>query len=128
LLTGLSILVAEDNSLNQRIVNFILQKQHAEVVAVVNGSDAVEQVRNKDFDVILMDLQMPEMDGYEATSYIRQTLKKTVPVIAMSASNFEEDIKKCMQVGMNTCISKPFEPADLCELILKVLRDQKTTT
>lgn len=126
MLTGLNILVAEDNSLNQRIVSFILQKQNAAATIANNGTEALEQLKNKHFDLILMDLQMPEMDGFETTTYVRQTMKSDIPIIAMSASSFEEDMKKCLQLGMNDCISKPFEPADLCDIIVKVLH--KTTT
>lgn len=122
LLKGLNILVAEDNSLNQRIAKFILQKQGAESTIVNNGGEAIEQLQQGGFDAVLMDLQMPEVDGYEATAYIRQTLKSNIPIIALSASTLEADERKCLDAGMNACISKPFDPNELCELILKLLK------
>ena len=119
--------MAEDNSLNQRIVNFILQKQNAKVTITPNGSVAIDEMRQTAFDIILMDIQMPERDGYEATRYIRDELRSLVPIIALSASKLEDDQKKCIAAGMNTCISKPFDPVELCELILKVLKETKVT-
>jgi len=128
LLTGINILVAEDNSLNQRIVNFILQKQNALVTIVANGNLAVEQLTQKHFDVILMDLHMPELDGYETTEFIRKEMNNKIPIIALSASKLPDDVAKCLDAGMNACISKPVDPNELYELILKVLTDNKITT
>ncbi len=121
LLTGKKILVAEDNVLNQKIANFILQKQGATVEAALNGREAVEMLQKSTFDVVLMDLHMPEMDGYEATAYIRQTLKSDVPIIGVTASAWEDEYETCTKLGMNACISKPFESRSLCELILSMI-------
>jgi CheY-like chemotaxis protein len=109
LLTGIKILVAEDNVLNQKIVSHSLTKNGAAVTIAVNGNEVIRAMENGRFDLILMDLFMPEMDGFEATTYIRQTLRDNIPIIALSASNFEEEMKKCTDTGMNACIVKPFE-------------------
>jgi CheY-like chemotaxis protein len=109
LLTGIKILVAEDNVLNQKIVSHSLTKNGAAVTIAVNGNEVIRAMENGRFDLILMDLFMPEMDGFEATTYIRQTLRDNIPIIALSASNFEDEMKKCISTGMNACIVKPFE-------------------
>jgi CheY-like chemotaxis protein len=128
LLQGIKVLVAEDNNLNQRIVSFILQKQHADMAIVNNGSLAVARLREENFDVVLMDLQMPELDGFEAAEVIRRELKSTIPIIALSASKLTADMDKCLEAGMNASISKPFDPTELCELILKVIREHHNIT
>lgn len=109
MLTGIKILVAEDNVLNQKIVSHSLTKNGAAVTIAVNGNEVIRAMENGRFDLILMDLFMPEMDGFEATTYIRQTLRDNIPIIALSASNFEDEMKKCISTGMNACIVKPFE-------------------
>lgn len=109
MLTGLNILVAEDNVLNQKIVSHNLMKNGASVTIAVNGNEVIRAMENGKFDLILMDLYMPVMDGFEATTHIRQTMKDNTPIIAFSASNFEEEMKKCIDTGMNACIVKPFE-------------------
>ncbi len=109
MLTGIKILVAEDNALNQKIVSHNLMKNGASVTIAVNGNEVIKAMENGRFDLILMDLFMPEMDGFEATTYIRQTLRDNTPIIALSASSFEEEMKKCIDTGMNACIVKPFE-------------------
>jgi CheY-like chemotaxis protein len=124
LLNGLKILVTEDNELSQKIAHFILQKQGALVDAAYNGQQAIDLLQKNDYDVILMDLNMPEMGGYEATEYIRNTMKNTTPVIGLTASNWEEDLEKCIEKGMNACIVKPFNPENLCESILSVIKKE----
>ena len=109
MLTGINILVAEDNALNQKIVSHNLMKNGASVTIAVNGHEVIRAMENGRFDLILMDLFMPLMDGFEATTYIRQTLRDNTPIIALSASSFEEEMKKCIDTGMNACIVKPFE-------------------
>ncbi len=124
MLNGLKILVTEDNELSQKIAHFILQKQGALVDAAYNGQQAIDLLQKNDYDVILMDLNMPEMGGYEATEYIRNTMKNTTPVIGLTASNWEEDLEKCIEKGMNACIVKPFNPENLCESILSVIKKE----
>ncbi len=122
LLRGINILVAEDNKLNQKIANFILLKQNANVSIANNGEEAIEMLKEKTFDVVLMDLHMPVMDGLEAVRYIRQEMKSNVPVIAFTASTFDDESEKCLAAGMDACISKPFDATVLCSLILKLKR------
>jgi len=109
LFKGRNILVAEDNVLNQKIVSHTLIKNGATVTIAINGTEVIKEISNRSFDFILMDLYMPEMDGFEATEYIRDTLKNPVPIIALSASNFEGEMRKCINTGMNACIVKPFD-------------------
>lgn len=125
MLDKLRILVAEDNLLNQKVAGFILQKNGAVITQALNGEQAIDLLKRNNFDVILMDLYMPETDGFAATAYIRQTMENNIPIIAITASNFDHEHAKCIEAGMNACICKPFETAVLCETILKVLKDNK---
>ncbi len=127
MLTGKKILVAEDNVLNQKIAYLILHKQGAVVVAALNGKEAVELLQQESYDLLLMDLHMPEMDGFEAAEYIRKVLKNNIPIIGVTASHWEDDFEACTKMGMNTCISKPFYPDNLCELILNTINENKFT-
>lgn len=81
-----------------------------------NGLVGIEKLKAADYDVVLMDIQMPELDGYQATMRIRSELddsKKNIPIIAMTANAIREETLKCLEVGMNDFITKPFEPGDL---------------
>ncbi|HYF68223.1 MAG TPA: response regulator [Ohtaekwangia sp.] len=116
------ILVVEDNIVNQLLVKKVLAKTGCRIDIATNGVQAVELVKANDYDLILMDLQMPEMDGYETTEYIRtklQSPKSHVPIIAMTAHAFGSDVTKCIAVGMNDYISKPFKSQDLYTKIIK---------
>ncbi len=116
-LTDLKILVVEDNNMNQIVAKQILHKWNAYVDTVNNGVEAIEILSHKSFDVILMDLQMPLMDGYEATRIIRdensKVLNHQVPIIALTADAFPEIKRKALECGMNDFISKPFKQDDL---------------
>lgn len=125
MLSGLRILVAEDNKLNQKIVNFILQKHHASVTIANNGHEAITLLQDHTYDLVLMDLQMPEMDGQAATVHIRQVMNNHVPIVALTASTLANETQECLDLGMNSCISKPFDPTGLCELILKITNEHK---
>jgi CheY-like chemotaxis protein len=110
----LSILLVEDNLLNQRIVTFSLKKYNHDVVIANNGVEAIERFREQKFHVILMDIMMPVMDGLEATIKIREeellngTLKRT-PIIALTANTMDNDRDKCISFGMDEFMSKPFD-------------------
>ena len=119
-LNNLSILVVEDNDINMEIVTFMLENYNAIVYGVDNGLEAVNAVKDKKFDLILMDLTMPIMDGYEATKQIRSLGIKT-PIIAMSANAFAQDVDKCLSVGMNGHISKPLYMEDLIRKINSIV-------
>ena len=110
-LSGLRILLAEDNVINQRMVTRILEKQGCTVTVAGTGKEAVSAFDKEQFDLILMDIQMPEMDGLAATQEIRkQSSIKKIPIIAMTGHATEEDREKCLEAGMDDYISKPIKP------------------
>ncbi|MBF9254526.1 CHASE3 domain-containing protein [Pontibacter sp. 172403-2] len=110
----LHILVAEDNPLNQKLALRVLHDMGFTTELAVNGSEAVALIRQKKhFDAILMDIQMPVMDGYEATRHIRNELKAEVPIMAMTAHAMSGEKEKCLAQGMNDYISKPFKTQEL---------------
>jgi CheY-like chemotaxis protein len=104
------ILVAEDNEANRRIVLRILNKAGHQVLAVSNGAEAVRAVSTDLFDLVLMDVQMPEMDGLAATAAIRRLdseLRRRTPVVALTANSMSGDREACLRAGMDDYISKP---------------------
>ncbi len=119
------ILLAEDNIINRKLVVRILEKLGYKVDTVVNGLQAVEKTAEVCYDLILMDVQMPEMDGMEATQRIRGfkagATSADVPVIALTAHAIKGDKKKCIAAGMNDYISKPFDHGDFAEIVARWL-------
>ncbi|WP_162819988.1 ATP-binding protein [Kordia sp. SMS9] len=113
------ILVAEDNKLNQLFIKQLLKKWDAETTVVENGQEAVEVVKMHDFDLILMDIQMPVLDGLEATAAIRalDTNKKDVPIVACSADVFPESRQKAEEAGVNYYITKPINAKSINEIL-----------
>jgi two-component system, sensor histidine kinase and response regulator len=114
------ILLAEDNALNQRIALRLLEKAGHSVLIASNGREAVEALDREPFDVVLMDIQMPEMDGWEATAAIRAKERggrAPVRIIAMTAHAGSRDREKCVDAGMDGYISKPFRLEELCAAI-----------
>jgi len=110
----LKILLVEDNLLNQRVVTFSLKKFQHEVSIANNGVEAVEMFMKNKFDVILMDIMMPVMDGLEATVKIReiennQAVEKRTPIIALTANTMDNDKEKCISYGMDEFLAKPFD-------------------
>jgi len=124
MLEGLKILVAEDNALNQFLIRQTLSKWNCDITISGNGEEAITLLKDEDFDLVLMDLQMPVMNGYEATRIIRS--KNTVvrnpmiPVIALTADAFPETKRKVLETGMNDFVAKPFKREELSEKIIKV--------
>ncbi len=120
---GLRILLAEDNAINQKVVAGVLAKTGCLIDAVGTGRDAVNALMEKEYDIVLMDCQMPEMDGYEATNIIRgadsPVLNPNIPIIALTANAMIGDKERCLAVGMNAYVSKPIIPANLFEVIRK---------
>ncbi|HYG38340.1 MAG TPA: PAS domain S-box protein [Cytophagales bacterium] len=114
------ILVVEDNEINQMLAESILTKAGLIVTVVENGQLAVESVTTNEYDAILMDIQMPVMDGYEATRQIRKN-NFANPIIALSANCYKEDIEKALESGMNSHIGKPFTQKDVFEALQKWL-------
>lgn len=117
-LEGRQILLVEDNVMNQRVARFTLENWGVVVTIADRGYKALELLKTNVYDVILMDIQMPEMNGMMTTEKIRQELKNNTPVIAMTASAMRGEREKCITVGMNDYISKPFEPEMLYKKIL----------
>lgn len=118
------ILVAEDVELNQHLAKHILEARGAAVAIANNGHEALQLVQENFFDCILMDVQMPEMDGIKATQCIRQLTdpaKASVPIIALTANVHRDDIKKYREAGMNDYLAKPFDESGL---LLVILRNQ----
>ncbi len=114
-LAGFKVLVAEDNRLNIMVIQQFLKKWGTDFEIVKNGQEAVDAVKQNDFDIILMDLQMPVMDGYEATKAIRKldVSKRDIPILALTASTTIRVKQEAQKVGMNDHIMKPFNPKDL---------------
>jgi len=123
------ILMAEDNLVNQEIAAAILDQLGYSVTTVVNGVEAVKAVQGSEFDLILMDCQMPEMDGYETTRYIREprngARNPKIPIIALTASALSSDRENCMRAGMDDFLSKPVEPEALEQKLAKWLQGKK---
>jgi signal transduction histidine kinase len=122
LLTGKHVLVAEDNEINQKLIEFVLRKAGGQVTIANNGEEAIQLLHlNKAYDLIIMDLQMPKMDGYATTYYIRHTLQLTTPIIAMTATAMKDEQWQCLHAGMNDYMTKPFEFVDLYKRIVHLL-------
>ncbi len=129
MLRGKQILVAEDTPTNQEIILAVLALAGIETLLVDTGKKAVEAVQTQDFHAVLMDLQMPEMDGFEATRVIRRQKDKTrLPIIAMTAHTMKEDEGKCMAAGMNGYISKPINQDKLFKTLINLMHQQKPGT
>ena len=110
LLHGKKFLVAEDNEVNQKVIRHVLQKAGGHVEIANNGLEAVELLeKDNNYDLIIMDLQMPEMDGYAATQHIRNVLNLSIPIVAMTASALKGEKLKCLEIGMSDYLSKPFD-------------------
>ena len=119
--SGLRVLVAEDNITNQQVALGILRKLGHHADAVANGREVLEALRNIPYDLVLMDVQMPEMDGLDATRSLRagtdEVLNRSIPVIAMTARAMQGDREKCLEAGMNDYISKPVTPTTLSRVL-----------
>ena len=119
-LNGSKILLVEDNSTNQEIILGLLEYSGIEIVVANNGVEAIERFEENDFELILMDLQMPIMDGYEATKIIRKNDKK-IPIIALTANAMKEDMQRTQAAGMNEHLNKPIDVEKLYATLLKYL-------
>jgi CheY-like chemotaxis protein len=116
----LRVLVAEDNVVNRKLAEHLLRRRGHEPVMVVNGREAVDALEQESIDVVLMDLQMPEMDGFEATAAIRARERSTgerVPIVALTAHAMEGDRQRCLDADMDGYVSKPIDPANLFAVI-----------
>ncbi|WP_117585847.1 MULTISPECIES: hybrid sensor histidine kinase/response regulator [unclassified Chryseobacterium] len=125
--TALRILVVDDNAINQSLMKHLLSQWNIDFDIVSNGLEAVEQLINETYDLVLMDIQMPKMDGYAATQQIREVLKLEIPIIAMTAHALAGEREKCLSSGMNEYISKPIKEEELFKLISNFgLKDSET--
>ena len=106
-LAGLRVLVAEDNDVNRLLIRKILENAGCLVSLAVNGREAVEMALQRCFDAILMDVQMPEIDGLEATRRIRAAGLTALPIVALTAHAFQDDLRQCLTAGMDAYLSKP---------------------
>jgi CheY-like chemotaxis protein len=123
-LNSLRILVAEDDKVNQALAKAILKKIGCSYTIVDTGLKILETLKNSSYDLILMDIEMPDMDGYQATAKIRSqdtTTQSAIPIIAITAHVSEKELKKCLEVGMNDYIFKPIKLQELLKKIKTVI-------
>lgn len=111
--TSLRILAAEDNTLNQKLLKAIFERLNIPLTIVNNGQEALDRLREETFDLVLMDIQMPVMDGYTAIKEIRRTVSSTIPIITMTAHAMVGEKEECLSIGANSYISKPFKESEL---------------
>ncbi|MBB1486732.1 cache domain-containing protein [Oceanospirillum sediminis] len=124
-LDGINILLVEDNKINQQIARELLEQQGVNVTVADNGLDAVHLVETRMFRIVLMDIQMPVLDGYHATEKIRERLTpRELPVIAMTAHALNAEKEHCLRVGMNDHIAKPINPTHLYQTLLRWLKPE----
>jgi CheY-like chemotaxis protein len=120
----LRVLVAEDNAVNRKLAEHLLQRRGHTAVMVTNGREATEVLLQEPVDLILMDLQMPEMDGFEATAVIRERERasgRRTPIVALTAHAMEGDRQRCLDADMDGYISKPVKAVELFEVIDRVM-------
>lgn len=127
-LTGVQVLLVEDNIVNQKVAKGVLNKQGVEVTVANNGQEAIDTMmeRGEDFQLILMDIEMPQVDGYQATRFIRNQLKSDIPIIAMTAHAMESTKLLCIEAGMNDHVHKPIAPKVLYNTMRKFLPTNAT--
>jgi CheY-like chemotaxis protein len=124
-LTGVKILLVEDNKINRLIAGKALEMLGTTYVEAINGIEAIEILKNESFDLILMDIQMPEMDGVEATKWIRNQMNISTPIVALTANVFRQDIDSYLEIGMNDYIIKPFDEEDFLKKISENVKTGK---
>ena len=123
--TPIRILMAEDNAINQRVGKLILQRAGFFIDLVSDGNEALEAHRAKPYDLILMDCQMPTMDGFEATRLIRQLDQRQPVIIAVTANALVGERERCISAGMDDYLSKPFQAEHLVAMVRKWVSSPK---
>jgi len=127
LLKGSRILLVEDNEMNRLVATTVLENYEIDFVEAVNGEEAISLLASEKFDLVLMDVQMPVMNGIEATKNIRKNISTSIPIIALTANAIKGESDKCLAAGMNAYISKPFEEAVLVRTIASLLGKEINT-
>lgn len=128
---SLKVLLAEDNKINREIIETILEKKGFNAVSVKTGKEVLQCMRQQYFDLILMDVKMPVMDGFQATREIRKqedTTGEHIPIIAMTAYAENEKKKKCLEAGMDSYISKPIKTEKLWQVIRNIINNKSDTS
>jgi PAS domain S-box-containing protein len=115
------ILITDDNEMNRLVASTVFEHYGCIIDEAVNGAEAIEKIKQYAYDIVLMDVQMPVMDGFKATTIIRNTISKDLPVIALTAFAINGDNLKCLDAGMNDYLSKPFEESQLLYVVSKWL-------
>jgi CheY-like chemotaxis protein len=118
-LQRIKALIAEDNIMNQQLIAHLLKSWSIDYTIVNNGTEAIEELRENNYSIVLMDIQMPEMDGYTATERIRKDLQIDIPIIAMTAHAMTGEKEKCLALGMNDYVSKPIKETVLYNIIAR---------
>ncbi|MFH2129878.1 MAG: response regulator [bacterium] len=120
------ILVVDDYIDNQELARTLLEKMECEVDVAEDGLEAVEMVRDADYDAVFMDIQLPELDGYGATRQIREAegSEKHTPIIALTANALEGDKEKCLKAGMDDYLAKPFRGEDIERVLSRFLKPE----
>jgi CheY-like chemotaxis protein len=121
ILKNKTVLVTEDNQVNVYVLKQFLKKWEMQVDVAENGEMALNMIQSKDYDMVLMDIHMPIMDGIEATRIIRNTLKKRMPIIALTAGVDEDITLRMADYGMDDCVVKPFDPEELSERMIQLI-------
>lgn len=121
ILEGKNILVTDDNEMNRLVAATVLSNYGASILEATNGREAIDMLQLQPVDLVLMDIQMPVMNGFEATQVIRKELESNIPVIALTANAIKGENKKCLDAGMNDYISKPFNEEDFVSTIARWL-------
>lgn len=120
--------MVEDNLMNQKVVMFTLAKLNCDITAVNNGADALDHFKNNSYDLVLMDIMLPDMNGYQITVEIRKyeeanATEKNVPIVALTANTYDNDKVKCMEAGMNGYLAKPFTSMQLLSTVEKYMEE-----
>ncbi len=122
ILNNLHILVVDDNEMNRLVASTVLENHGIIVSEAVNGAEAIRKLEKESYDLILMDLQMPVMDGLEASLKIRKDLGLSVPIVALTASALNEESHRCLDAGMNDFIIKPFKEEEMVQVLIRNIR------